>query len=183
MKEKNNIVFDLLLLEADRVLAKKIKHFDLYYKDEKGQFSQLAEAYNSEVDLLIENLFRRKKMRYMVAFSESLDIMDQLKPATNKMLRFFVKQMNYGNALKNYSLRDIQQLTDMSMRYVMKSISELCEKDVIRFSMDKNRRTYMINPIYFYKGTIKKMFYCVKEFDRMPKRNIDLEEYYESVEI
>jgi len=71
----------------------------------------------------------------------------------------------------------------MSMRYVMKSVSELCAHDGIRFTMDKNRRTYMINPIYFYKGTIKKMFYCVKEFDRMPRRNIDLEEYYDNIEI
>jgi NAD-dependent dihydropyrimidine dehydrogenase PreA subunit len=106
--------------------------------------------------------------------------MDELKPAANKMLRFFTRQMNYGNTIKNYSLRDIQQLTDMNMRYVMKSIAELCERDVIRFTKEKNRRTYMVNPIYFYKGTIKKIFYCSKEYDRMPKRNVDLEEEYES---
>jgi len=182
MKEKNNIVFDLILLEADRVINRRVKHLDLYYKD-KDEYRKLAEGYNAEVNEVVENLLKRKKMRYMISFVETLDIMDKLKPATNKMLRFFVKQMNYGNALKNYSLRDIQQLTDMSMRYVMKSVSELCAHDVIRFTMDKNRRTYMINPIYFYKGTIKKMFYCVKEFDRMPRRNIDLEEYYDNIEI
>jgi hypothetical protein len=121
-------------------------------------------------------------MRYVISFVESLDLMDKLKPATNKMLRFLVRQMNYGNALRNYSLRDIQQLTDMSMRYVQKSIAELCEADAIRFTTEKNRRTYMVNPIYFYKGTIKKMFYCTREYDRMPRVNSDMEVEYEYTE-
>jgi len=169
-------------LEADRVINRRKKDLDLYYKD-GNEYRKLAETYEAEADVLVENLLRRKKMRYVISFVESLDLMDNLKPATNKMLRFLVRQMNYGNALRNYSLRDIQQLTDMSMRYVQKSIAELCEVDAIRFTTEKNRRTYMVNPIYFYKGTIKKMFYCTKEFDRMPRRNIDLEEYYENIEI
>lgn len=175
----NNIVFDLLLLEADIVIGKKLKNLDLYYKDGKGDFTKLAEGYDAAVDDVISNLLKRKRMRYMITFTESLDMMDQLKPSANKILRFFTKQMNYGNILKNYSLRDIQQLTDMNMKYVMKSIDELCEMDVIRFTTEKNRRTYMVNPVYFYKGTIKKIFYCAKEYDRMPKLNIDLEEEYE----
>ena len=182
MSVKNNIVFDLILLEADRVIAHRKKNLNLYYKD-NDEFIKLADGYNAEVDDVIENLLRRKKMRYMISFVESLDIMDDLKPAANKMLRFMTRQMNYGNVLKNYSLRDIRQLTDMNMRYVMKSIGELCEKDIIRFVTDKNRRTYMVNPIYFYKGSIKKLFYCTKEYDRMPRRNSDLEEEYESNEI
>ena len=181
MREKNNIVFDLILLEADRVINRRKKNLDLYYKD-GDEYRRLAEGYSAEVNELVENLLRRKKMRYMISFVESLDLMDDLKPAANKMLRFLVKQMNYGNALKNYSLRDIQQLTDMSMRYVMKSISELCEKDMIRFSMEKNRRSYMVNPIYFYKGTIKKLFYCAREYDRMPRVNGDMEVEYEYTE-
>ena len=181
MKEKNNIVFDLILLEADRVINRRKKDLDLYYKD-GDEYRKLAETYEAEADVLVENLLRRKKMRYVISFVESLDLMDNLKPATNKMLRFLVRQMNYGNALRNYSLRDIQQLTDMSMRYVQKSIAELCEADAIRFTTEKNRRTYMVNPIYFYKGTIKKMFYCTREYDRMPRVNGDLELEYEYTE-
>jgi hypothetical protein len=181
MKEKNNIVFDLILLEADRVINRRKKDLDLYYKD-GNEYRKLAETYEAEADVLVENLLRRKKMRYVISFVESLDLMDNLKPATNKMLRFLVRQMNYGNALRNYSLRDIQQLTDMSMRYVQKSIAELCEADAIRFTTEKNRRTYMVNPIYFYKGTIKKMFYCTREYDRMPRVNGDLEVEYEYTE-
>jgi len=181
MKEKNNIVFDLILLEADRVINRRKKDLDLYYKD-GNEYRKLAETYEAEADVLVENLLRRKKMRYVISFVESLDLMDKLKPATNKMLRFLVRQMNYGNALRNYSLRDIQQLTDMSMRYVQKSIAELCEADAIRFTTEKNRRTYMVNPIYFYKGTIKKMFYCTREYDRMPRVNSDMEVEYEYTE-
>jgi NAD-dependent dihydropyrimidine dehydrogenase PreA subunit len=176
----SDIVFDLILLEADRVISHKMKDLDLYYKDFHGELIPLADSYTAEVDDVISNLLKRKRMRYMITFTESLEVMDELKPAANKMLRFFTRQMNYGNTIKNYSLRDIQQLTDMNMRYVMKSIAELCEHDVIRFTKEKNRRTYMVNPIYFYKGTIKKIFYCSKEYDRMPKRNGDLEEEYES---
>ncbi len=75
--------------------------------------------------------------------------MNQVKPSANRMLRFMTQQMGYGNTLKNYSLRDIQQLTDMNMKFVMSSIKELCAKDIIRFTIEKNRRTYMVNPIYF----------------------------------
>ena len=122
------------------------------------QFVPIAEGYNAQADEVIANLLRRKKMRYMITFTESLSIMNELKPSSNKMLRFMTQQMGYGNTLKNYSLRDIQQLTDMNMKFVMNSIKELCAKDIIRFTTEKNRRTYMVNPIYFYKGTIQKLF-------------------------
>jgi hypothetical protein len=62
----------------------------------------------------------------------------------------------------------------------MKSIGDLCELDVVRFSVEKNRRTYMVNPAFFYKSTIKKMFYCAREYDRMPKRNNELDEEYDN---
>jgi hypothetical protein len=45
--------------------------------------------------------------------------------------------------------------------------------------VNKGRRTYMVNPIYFYKGSMKKLFYAVKEYDKFPKRNEDLEVEYE----
>jgi hypothetical protein len=44
----NNIVFDLILLEADRVINNKVKGLDLYYKDGKGQFVHIAEGYNAQ---------------------------------------------------------------------------------------------------------------------------------------
>ena len=71
MKEKNNIVFDLILLEADRVINRRKKNLDLYYKD-GDEYRKLAETYEAEADVLVENLLRRKKMRYVISFVESL---------------------------------------------------------------------------------------------------------------
>lgn len=165
----NNIVFDLILLEADRVLAYKQKDLDLYYKDINGDIVPLAEAYSESVNNVLQDIFKRKKMRYHIAFTETIDELDTMKPISNKLLRFFVREMNYGNILKNYSIRDIQQVTGISNRYMLSSMKELIQKDFIRFEVDRNRRTYMVNPIYFYKGSLKKIFYSVQKYNDMPK--------------
>jgi hypothetical protein len=81
----SNIVFDLILLEADRVISHKMKDLDLYYKDFHGELVPLADGYSSEVEDVISNLLKRKRMRYMITFTESLEVMDELKPAANKM--------------------------------------------------------------------------------------------------
>ena len=165
----NNIVFDLILLEADRVLAYKQKDLDLYYKDINGDIVPLAEAYSESVNNVMQDIFKRKKMRYHIAFTETIDELDTMKPISNKLLRFFVREMNYGNVLKNYSIRDIQQVTGISNRYMLSSMKELIQKDFIRFEVDRNRRTYMVNPIYFYKGSLKKIFCSVQKYNDMPK--------------
>jgi len=165
----NNIVFDLILLEADRVLAHKQKDLDLYYKDINGDIVPLAEAYSESVNNVLQDIFKRKKMRYHIAFTETIDELDTMKPISNKLLRFFVREMNYGNILKNYSIRDIQQVTGISNRYMLSSMKELIQKDFIRFEVDRNRRTYMVNPIYFYKGSLKKIFYSMQKYNDMPK--------------
>jgi len=165
----NNIVFDLILLEADRVLAYKQKDLDLYYKDINGDIVPLAEAYSESVNNVLQDIFKRKKMRYHIAFTETIDELDNMKPISNKLLRFFVREMNYGNILKNYSIRDIQQVTGISNRYMLSSMKELIQKDFIRFEVDRNRRTYMVNPIYFYKGSLKKIFYSMQKYNDMPK--------------
>ena len=69
MSVKNNIVFDLLLLEADRVLAKKVKGLDLYYKDDRGDYVPIAEAYDASVNEMIDTLFKRKKTQSYIASS------------------------------------------------------------------------------------------------------------------
>lgn len=181
---KNSLIFDLVLLEADRIIAHRQKNLDLYYKDIHGSMVPVGEAYSLEVEELLNQLFKRKKMRYYISFTESIDLQDELKPSAHKILRFFCKHMSYGNTLKNYGLRDIQIATSMNMGYVSKAIAELCGKDIIRFDVDKGRRNYMVNPIYFYKGTLKKLFYCVKEYDKFPIRNEDLEiQYSQEIDI
>jgi len=173
-EEKNNIVYDLILLEADRVMSKKKADRKLYYKNDEGDYVEVAEGYSDGVDQVIMQLLKKRKARYMITFIESIDMLNEIKPSSNRILRFFTQQMTYGNMLKNYSLRDIQQCTDMNMRYVMNAIKELCSIDAIRYHEEKRRRIYMVNPIYFYKGTIKKVFFSIKEYDKLPRRDFNL---------
>jgi hypothetical protein len=165
--ERNNIVYDLLMLEADRINMYRREEFDLYYKDRSGEFQPVGEAYSQDIENLLMGLFKKKKMRYMISFLESLDIQNEIKPSALKVLRCMCKEMNYGNILKGYGSRDIQNYTGINMHYVTKGLAELNEKDIIRFTVAKGRRTYMVNPIYFYKGSLKKIFYSIKEYGRM----------------
>lgn len=182
MKSENNIVYDLLLLEADRIEKRKLKHPELYYKNHLGDIVPLAEPWDSDVEDLIQSIFKKKKTRYLITFVEAIGLQDELNPSSLKMLRFMAKEMNYGNFLKGYGLRDIRNYTGMNMRYVIKAIGQLSEMDVIRFSTEKGRRTYMVNPIYFYKGSMKSIFGAVKSYEKMPRMNAEAEEEYEFYE-
>lgn len=176
---ENNLVFDLVLMEADRIIAHRMKDFDLYYKDINGAFEPVGEAYSAQVAELVSNIMKRKKMRYMITFVDAIELQDELKPSAHRVLRFMVKHMNYGNVLKGYGIRDINDATALNTHYITGGIQQLCAKDILRFEVNKGRRTYMVNPIYFYKGSMKKLFYAVKEYDKLPKRNEDLEVEYE----
>lgn len=177
-----NVSYDTILLEADRIAAKRRKDLDLYHKGIFGDFVPLAEAYDPDVDEMVSNIFKRKKMRYLITFVDSIDLQDELLPSAHKILRFFTKAMNYGNVVKNIGTRDIQSETGVNMRYVINGIKQLCEKDIIRFTVEKGRRTYIVNPTYFYKGTLRSIFKCVRDYDNYPKRNEDLEVEYEQKE-
>jgi hypothetical protein len=175
-----SVTYDLVLLEADRIANKRRKDLDLYYKNHLGDIVSLAEGYEPEVEEMVSNIFKRKKMRYVISFVDAIEIQDELKPSAHKVLRFMVKYMNYGNQLKDFGLRDIQSSTGLNMKYVVAGVKQLCAEDIIRFTVNKNRRTYMVNPIYFYKGTLRSLFRYVKQYDSTPKRNEDLEIEYES---
>ena len=179
---KRNISYDTILLEADRIARQRRKDLDLYYKDMFGDFVPLAEAYEPEVEEMVSNIFKRKKMRYLVTFVDAIELQDGLLPSTHKVLRFFTKEMNYGNLVKNVGTRDIQSSTGVNMRYVINGIKQLCAEDIIRFVVEKGRRTYIVNPTYFYKGTLRSIFKCLRDYDQYPKRNEDLEVEYEQNE-
>lgn len=145
-----------------------------------GNFVPLAEAYDPAVEEMLSNIFKRKKMRYLITFVDSIELQDGLLPSTHKVLRFFTKEMNYGNVVKGIGTRDIQDATGVNMRYVINGIKQLCEQDIIRYTVEKGRRTYIVNPSYFYKGTLRTIFKCVRDYEKYPKRNADLEVEYES---
>jgi hypothetical protein len=173
-------VYDLMLLEADRVAQKRVKDLDLYYKDHLGNFTKLAEAYDESVEEAVSSIFKRKKMRYLITFIDAIEVQDGLLPSSHKVLRYLTMEMNYGNQVKNIGVRDVQDGTGLNMRYVIKAIKQLCEQDVIRFTVEKGRRTYIVNPSYFYKGTLRSIFKTMRDYDSFPKRNNELEVEYEN---
>jgi hypothetical protein len=164
----SSIVYDMVLLEADRIKSYKMKELDLFYRDKYGDIKLVAEGYNKEVEEVVTQLLKKKKMRYMITFLPALDVMDDLKPSANKLLRFFVKQMNYGNKLEGFTIRDIQKYTGIHLRYLLNAMTELYEKDVVRFTTHRAKRTYMVNPMYYYKGTMKRLFFNMKAYNSMP---------------
>lgn len=166
---ENSIVYDLILLEADRVIAHRKKNLDLYYKDIHGSFEKIGEAYDQSVEEMISALLKRRKMRYLITFVDAIELQDELKPSAHKILRFFTKVMNYGNVVKGYGFKDIFNATGINTHFITSGINQLLEKDIVRFRVEKGRRIYMINPIFFYKGSMKKIFGAVKAYDKYPK--------------
>lgn len=166
-------------MESDRVNLKRRSDLDLYRKNMFGEFVLLAEAYDPEVEEMVSNIFKRKKMRYLISFIDAIELQDGLLPSTHRVLRFMTKTMSYGNIVKGIGLRDIQESTGVNMRYVINGIKQLCAEDIIRFTIDKGRRTYIVNPTYFYKGTLRSIFKCLRDYDKYPKRTEDLEVEYE----
>lgn len=174
-----NITYDTILLEADRVFMKRRKDLDLYYKDKNDEFRVLAEAYDPEVEEMVSRIFKRKKMRYLITFVDAIELQDSLLPSSHKVLRFMAKEMSYGNVIKSCGLRDVQGATGLNMKYVINGIKQLCGEDIIRFTIDKGRRTYIVNPTYFYKGTLRSIFKCVRDYEKYPKRTEALDAEYE----
>ena len=170
---KNDVVYDMILLEADRIKSLRLKELDLFYKDRYGDIKLLAEGYDKEVEEVINQLLKKKKMRYMITFLPALSVMDKLKPSTNKLLRFIVKEMNYGNKLEGYTIRDLQRFTGIHLKYLLNAMNELYDRDVLRFTTHRAKRTYMVNPMYYYKGTMKKIFFNVKLYNSMPLKGED----------
>jgi hypothetical protein len=174
----NNIVYDLILLEADRIERLKLKSPELYYKDNYGEIVKLAEPYDSDVEELISSIFKRKKTRYLITFAEAIEIQNKMSPSANKLLRFLAMEMGYGNILKGWGMRDINKATGISMRYLVSAMAQLCENDAIRFKVSKGRRVYMVNPLFFYKGSLKKIFSTTVAYNSVPKVAADMSEEF-----
>jgi hypothetical protein len=177
-----NISYDILTLEAERVAGKRKKDLDLYYKDPHGDFVKLAKAYEPEVEEVVSNIFKRRKMRYLITFVDAMEIQNELLPSSHKVLRYMTIMMNYGNLIKNVGVRDINDYTGLNNRYIINGIKQLCGKDIIRYTVEKGRRTYIVNPTYFYKGTLRSIFRTARDYEKYPKRTEDLEVEYKQNE-
>lgn len=161
----SSLLYDMILMEADKIIHYKQKELELYYKDKHGNMCLLAEPYEPEVEEVLKTLLKRKKMRYFITFAEGVDAMSNLSLVTNRLLRFIVKNMHYDNTFKGWSMRDIFSGTGINLKYLVTSFSSLLQEDIIRYTTVKGKRVYMVNPIYFYRGSFKSIFFAVKRYE------------------
>lgn len=174
--ERSSVVYDIILLESDRIIAKKTPINDLYYRDEYGDFVKVAEGYDRSVLEVLDKLGRKKRMKYFMTFFDALCVQDELLQSTNRVLRHFVKNMSYMNMVRDVPVRDIVYDTGIASGYVQRAIKDLCEKDIIRFVEKKKRRTYVVNPVHFYKGSLKSLFTVIRNYESYPVRDRELNE-------
>jgi DNA-binding MarR family transcriptional regulator len=167
-----NFVYDLVLLEADRIMSHRMQDFDLYYKDANGGFEKLAEAYEPEVMELLKDIFKRKRTSFCMLFSDSIDGYTELSVSEKRMLNFLVKTMNYGNAVSGYTIRDFRSCSGMRSEIITRTLKSLCAKGYIKYTVYRAKRTYMVNPSVFYRGSLKKLAYATKAYERIKSEHI-----------
>ena len=66
----SSILYDMVLMEADKISFYKQKDLELYYKDKYDNIVPLAQPYDPEVQDILKQLLKRKRMRYFLTFSE-----------------------------------------------------------------------------------------------------------------
>lgn len=166
---QNTLLFDTLLIEAERLQNLRVPECDLYFKDPiSGEFRKIAEAYHKNVSSFKESLFKRKRNRFFITFNDTLEQEEKLKPRTLRFIRSVARTMSYNNTLKDYSIRDLMQHFKVHKRYIDDVLVELFKTDLVRFKVVKNRRTYMINPTFYYRGTPTSLFNAVRKYNEYP---------------
>lgn len=167
-----NFVYDLVLLEADRILSHRMHDIDLYYKDPNGRYEKLAEAYDPEVMELLKDIFKRKRTSFSLLFNDAIDDYTDLSVSEKRMLNFLVKTMNYGNLVSGYTIRDFRSCNGMRSEIITRTLKSLCAKGYIKYTVHRAKRTYMINPSVFYRGSLKRLAYATKGYERMKSEHI-----------
>ena len=166
-----NIVYNIIDIEVDRYKRLREDNQDLYFKlPHSGEFVKIAEAYDKSIEGKCKELLRRKRMSFFMTFVNTFDLEDELTPLALKVIRFFARNMSYGNVIKGYGFSDLQIELKTSGRYLTKSINQLLEKDVLRFKVVKNQRIYMVNPVYYFKGTSYGIFKTQGNYRKFPKK-------------
>jgi len=167
-----NFVYDLVLLEADRIMSHRMQNVDLYYKDINGKYEKIAEAYDPEVLELLKDIFKRKRTSFSILFNDAIDDYTDLSVSEKRMLNFLVKTMNYGNLVYGYTIRDFKSCSGMRTEIITRTLKSLCAKGYIKYTVHRAKRTYMVNPSVFYRGSLKRLAYATKTYDRMKSEHI-----------
>lgn len=174
-----SLVLDILLAEKDYVRTYRTD-LDLWYrvrKDGVSKFELIAEQWRPEVNEVIKQMFRKKKMRYTMCFLESFKLIANLKPYTLKTFVYMVTHMRRDNWIKQLSIRNICDETGVSERYVQMAIKQLLQLDVVRRKKVKNTYDYIINPAFFSRASFRSIFTITETFDSLPNERLPKQKF------
>lgn len=177
-KDKTIISPNGSLLALDVLLAEKelIKQYrddiDLWYRDPKTKkFYKVANYWRPEVNGIIKEIFRKKKMKYAVVILDSLQYTMNLKPYSFKLLFFMLQHMKRDNTIEGFTIRMIKDKLKMSDRYIINAQKELLEMDFMRRQKDRNSYKFMVNPGFYLRATLKTSFFLAEEYAKWPNES------------
>ena len=99
----SNLLYDMILMEADKIAYHRQKDLELYYKDNKGEIVPLAEAYSPEVEDIIKQLSKRKRILFSILSTPpELTLFTKLSKTVTPPIRAFLTNL----AAAAGSLRD-----------------------------------------------------------------------------
>lgn len=149
--------------------------YKLYFKDKDGRYVQLTEQYREEVNDVIREMFRKKKLKYVMTYVESFQKMIYMKPYTVRMICYMVGAMRRNNMLQGVNMREIGEKSGVKDKYTGKAIKQLLDMDVIRRRKFKNAYEYMVNPAYFTRAKLQSTFTLVETYETLPLESDSIE--------
>lgn len=170
MSEKiidQSLVLDILIAEKDYIRSWRydIELWHRVRKDGVSKFELIGEQWRPEVNEVLKEVFRKKKLRYAMCFLESFTYLAYMKPYTIKVLVYMVTHMRRDNWIRQLSVSHIIEETGVSKRYVIDGIKQLLEMDVARRAKAKNTYDYIISPAFFTRASFRSIFTITEAYD------------------
>lgn len=161
-----NIVYEILIKEAWRVSSFRKPNMDIYLKDKGGEFVKVGIGYDKEAKRIKDLVLKKRKMNTFTCFENTLDLLDGMNVATQKILRFFVKNMDSDNLLSNFNYREISSFTSIAIDRISNNIKILVAKNVIKVRHTQTKREYMINPTFYIKVNKNSVLHLVEKYEK-----------------
>ena len=92
------------------------------------------------------------------------DLEDCMTKMELRVVRYLARRMGYDNEISGIGYNEMQGDLGSQFRYVKGAIDGLISRNVLKFKVVKNRRVYMLNPSFYYKGNMLGIFRAVKKF-------------------
>lgn len=170
LRSDSELVYNIIDVAVDRFMKYRQEDQDLYFIDHKtGEFKLFAEAFNDKIIEESKKLLNRKLTQFFVTFSGTFNMEEGLTPMALKIVRYFARKMNYSNIVTGVGYDDMEKALKTQSRYIAPSLKLLLEKDIIRFKVEKNQRTYMVNPIYYYRGRLWRLYTSMHVYKHYPR--------------